>query len=167
MVFQIGEKKGHKTISCYNHHNEERFSTINDRPKWNKYGLAKIVSMNVVWYLNLSASEHVTANLKNLKLNEETPTNQVVVITNGKLIPILNSEETSYIFCSKFLNLKTVFHVPEIKKNLLSVNKFCKDNYFSMHFDDNLVFVKDRESNRTLITRESNMSCTRLRLEII
>lgn len=47
---------------------------------------------------------------------------------------------------SKSILLKDILHMLEVKKNVLSVYKVCKDNNVSFAFNKNIVYVKDRET---------------------
>ena len=65
---------------------------------------------------------------------------------NGQGITIQNIDESFFSspFQSKLLSLKSLLHVPMIKKNLLSVSKFAKDNNVYFEFFPNSCFVKDQ-----------------------
>lgn len=110
------------------------------------------LNANVVWYLDVGVFNRATTNLENLHINEVASFEEGVFIDNGKFIPIINSEESSFKFGYRFLKIKNALHIPEIEKNLLSINKFCKDNCVSMNFNDVNVSVKDRKTNENLLT---------------
>ena len=45
----------------------------------------------------------------------------------------------------------SLLHVPQIKKNLISVNKFTRDNGVFVEFHPNSFFVKDLRSRKLLL----------------
>lgn len=67
-----------------------------------------------------------------------------VSMGNGPKIPIKSIGTTS--FRSPFdarvrLKLNKMLHVPNIKRNLISVSRFAKDNNVSFQFNDKTCFV--------------------------
>ncbi|CAH9142791.1 unnamed protein product, partial [Cuscuta epithymum] len=54
------------------------------------------------------------------------------------------------------LHLKSVYHVPHLKYNLMSIQKLCADNNCFVIFDKNSVCVKDKISGKVLLRASSN-----------
>lgn len=70
-----------------------------------------------------------------------------IVIANGNQILVAKIRQSRFSFSSKSILLKDIFHVPEVKKTLLSVYKVCRDNNLSFEFNKNVASVKDRETD--------------------
>lgn len=65
---------------------------------------------------------------------------------------MLQYGNSSYQIANQNLLLNNILHLPEIKKNLLSVKKLCEDNNVSINFDSSVVHIKDQATNRDLLT---------------
>ena len=84
------------------------------------------------WVLNSCATHHITFDLQNLPMHSNYVRIKDVVIGNGNGISIshvgyssLNSPITSF-------TLDNVLCAPLMKKNLISVSQFCKQNNTSI-----------------------------------
>ena len=88
------------------------------------------------WYLDTRATNHVTADLANLNLQDDgyNGTNKLHV-GNGQGLTIRHTGSSKLIFSRAAFMLKHLLHVPHIKKNLLSISQFTHDNnvYFEFH----------------------------------
>ncbi|KAJ9538821.1 LOW QUALITY PROTEIN: hypothetical protein OSB04_031554 [Centaurea solstitialis] len=62
------------------------------------------------------------------------------------------------------LSLKDILHVPDIKQNLLSVQKICLDNHVYFEFHSTFFAVKDKFTHTILLTGPSNGSLYSFRL---
>lgn len=52
---------------------------------------------------------------------------------------------------SRPIHLNFMFHVPQLRQNLISVKKLCKDNDCTVNFNSSSVSVKDKASYQTLL----------------
>lgn len=96
------------------------------------------------WYLDSAATHHITNNLSNMHLYQPYHSNDQVMVGNGANLPIQNSVKgilptPSHSFC-----LNQVLHVPTLTTNLVSVQKFTKDNNCTITFDDSSFLVQDK-----------------------
>ena len=57
----------------------------------------------------------------------------------------------SYSSPNKVLLLKNILRVPAIKKNLLNVSQFARDNNVYFEFHPKVCFVKDRSNHSLLL----------------
>lgn len=73
-----------------------------------------------------------------------------VFVGNGTLLDIKNIEYSKLPSISRPLHLHSMFHVPKLRHNLISVKKLCKDNICSIDFDSSFVSVKDKAMGQTL-----------------
>ena len=94
-------------------------------------------SSDADWYPDSGATNHVTSELQNLDLKTEYHGSEQLHIGDGKGLLIKHIGQSSFQspFSSHKLDLKTLLHIPEITKNLMSVSKFCSDNdvFFEFH----------------------------------
>ncbi|GAA0168608.1 hypothetical protein LIER_23284 [Lithospermum erythrorhizon] len=77
-----------------------------------------------------------------------------VMIGNGVLLPI------SHIGTANIssLTLSDVFLVPDLKKNLISIQKLCLDNSYIVQFSQNTFYVKDPQTMSILLQSNSSGS---------
>ena len=51
--------------------------------------------------------------------------------------------------------MSNILHVPHIKKNLLSVQQFCRENYVFFEFHSSVFYVKDLITKEVLLSGQS------------
>ena len=90
---------------------------------------------NTGWLMDSGASHHVTSDLQNMSLHSEHDDSDDIVIGNGTSLHITHTGFTKlFSFYSNFsqpFTLSKVLCVPSMKKNLVSVSKFCLEPYLS------------------------------------
>ncbi|CAH9082805.1 unnamed protein product, partial [Cuscuta europaea] len=79
-----------------------------------------------------------------------------VSVANGSKLPIVNIGDVHLNSSTRPLTLKSVFHVPHIKFNLLSIQKLCAHNNCVVIFDKNFFFVKDKILGKVLLQAPSH-----------
>lgn len=90
---------------------------------------------DVEWFPDSGPSNHITSDSTNLVTKAGLFGFDQVYKGNGKGLSIkhiCHSEFTSPFLSSKIFSLKQLLHVPEIRKNLLSVSKLAQDNQSSL-----------------------------------
>jgi hypothetical protein len=104
------------------------------------------------WYPDTGATNHVTAVLANLNVQPDgyTGTDQLHV-GNGQGLPISHTGTSKITFPHATFLLKHLLYVPQIKKNLLSVSQFTRDNNVYFEFHPFYFCIKDRFTGTTLI----------------
>ncbi|KAM1263510.1 hypothetical protein ACFX15_027977 [Malus domestica] len=90
--------------------------------------------LDPTWYPDTDATHHMTNDPHFLTSTTRYGSNDKVVVGNGETLPIahtgnLSSKSGPFIF-----RLSQVLHVPAIRKNLLSIAKFTRDNLVSLSF---------------------------------
>lgn len=107
------------------------------------------------WLPDTGSSNHVAQDTSSFDSHEPYFGEDALHVGNGKGLPILHIGSTRFYSPSKSFSLPNILHVPEIKKNLLSVQKFCQDNnvYFEFH---SFFVVKDMSTHTILLTGPSN-----------
>ncbi|KAK1412849.1 hypothetical protein QVD17_34395 [Tagetes erecta] len=108
------------------------------------------------WLPDTGSNNHVAPDLSSFEYSEPYLGEDNLHVGNGKALPILHVGSTRFHSPSKTFSLKNVLHVPTIKRNLLSVQKFCHDNNVFFEFHSNFFSVKDELSRTTLLTGPSN-----------
>ncbi|KAM2308323.1 hypothetical protein EV2_031220 [Malus domestica] len=102
------------------------------------------------WLLDSGASSHMTYSSTNLQNPEPYTGPEQVYIGDGKGLPILNSGSSTLNTGSHCFDLNNVLHVPHLKQDLISANRFILDNWCSIHLYPFHFIVKDLSSEKTL-----------------
>jgi hypothetical protein len=104
------------------------------------------------WYTDIGATHHLTSDLANLNVHAEdyTGTDQIRV-GNGKGLPVAHIGTTSLSTPHSSLLLKDVLHVPQITKNLISVQNFTSVTNTFFEFHPTYFLVKDRPTKKLLL----------------
>jgi hypothetical protein len=103
------------------------------------------------WYLNNGANHHVTANLKNLTEKQSYQGNESVIVGNGNGLQISNTGSSLLITPHTKLSLKDILHYPNASSNLLSIQKFCKDNNCYFILISSSFVIKDMLTKEVLL----------------
>ena len=105
------------------------------------------------WYVDSGATNHVTANLQNLTLQQDYKGKGKLTIGNGSQLPISHIGDVLLhsSHSQKPLVLHNTLHVPKITKNLLSISQFTKDNDVVIEFFSDCCLIKDKVTMITLL----------------
>ncbi|KAJ0500301.1 putative RNA-directed DNA polymerase [Helianthus annuus] len=141
---------GHIPSDCPN----RDVSTLRTRPQANYVDTRSQVS-NDHWHPDTGANHHVTPDLSSIGTSEPYQGYDNLHVGNGKGLPILHIGSTNIYSPSKTFSLTNILHVPQIKHNLLSVQKFCLDNNVFFEFHPFFFCVKDISTRTTLLTGPS------------
>ncbi|KAI3694504.1 hypothetical protein L1987_77470 [Smallanthus sonchifolius] len=76
-------------------------------------------------------------------------------VGNGTGLPILHIGSSHHYLPNKTFSLTNILHAPQIKRNLLFVQRFCHDNNVYFEFHSNFFSVKDECTHNTLLTGPS------------
>ena len=96
------------------------------------------------WISNTGATDHFTPDLGNLPDSSIYNDPQLVSVGNGQQLPISHIGNAQLYTSSYLFKLKNILHVPSMASNLLSVNKFCRDNHCAFYFDSDCFHIHDR-----------------------
>jgi len=107
------------------------------------------------WCLDSNATHHMTANATSLPDAHPYTGADTIVVGNGNQLAITHIGNTQLTGLHKSLNLNEVLYVPTIRRNLISIRRFCCDNdcYFKM--DANGFSVKDNKTEKVLLIGSS------------
>lgn len=128
---------------------------------WNPRANMALTSAQQLWVLDSSATHHITSDLNNLSLHQPY-TGGVVLIGDGRGLPISHTGSVSLPTNLKPLSLTNVFLVPHIHKNLLSVYKLRNHNRVSVEFFPSHFQVKDLTSGARLLQGRTNEGTIRV-----
>jgi hypothetical protein len=142
---------GHKALKCYH-----RFDISSNSTPSNQAHQALIVepttsSLSQDWFLDSSATTHVTLDVNYLSAHQTYTGSVKVFIDNGSGLYISHIDILSISTSSGSLLLKNVLCVPYLTKNLLSVSQLTKDNHVTVEFISNSCFVKDLHTQTVIL----------------
>lgn len=83
--------------------------------------------------------------------------NESVMVENGDKLQITHIGDKNI---GQNLCLRDFFIMPKLKKNLVSVSNFVKDNECSLEFSDEGFIVKDKNTRTILAKGDKKMTCT-------
>lgn len=112
------------------------------------------LSSENAWYPDSGATNHVTFDLNNLNLGSEYQGSERIQMGNGaglKISHLGSSTLTDPSHTSHSFLLHNLLHVPHIKKNLISVSQFAKDNHVYFEFHPFHCLVKDHLTHKVLL----------------
>jgi hypothetical protein len=81
------------------------------------------------WYLDSGANHHITSKLENLSLQQPYKGDENVTVGNGGGLQIENTGSSLVSTSKSKFRLHNILHCPHASSNLLSIQKFCRDNH--------------------------------------
>ncbi|MFS7953765.1 putative RNA-directed DNA polymerase [Helianthus anomalus] len=121
-------------------------------------------SSGSTWKPDTGANYHGTPDLSSLDNSEAYHGNDSLLVGNGNSLPIFHIGSSKIYSSNKTFNLSGILHVPALKHNLLSVQKFCLDNDVYFEFHSAYFVVKDESTRTTLLTGPSEQGLYSIRL---
>lgn len=101
--------------------------------------------------MDTEAIHHETPDFASLSHFEEYHGPNQLHMGNGKDFPIQHTGSTSINSLSHPFYLHNIFHVPQITKPLISVQKSAQDNNVFFEFHPTSFSVKDQETRKTIL----------------
>jgi hypothetical protein len=146
---QVCQKQGYTATSCWYRFDQDYSA---DSAPLNANLAFANSAPDSQWYPDTGANVHLTNDLSNLNLQADNYTgpNQIRV-GNGQGLKILDSGHGILPTPSTAFKLLSLFHVPQIQKNLISVNQFTRDNQVFIEFHPSYFCVKDLLSRKLLL----------------
>ncbi|KAM2315364.1 hypothetical protein ACFX1S_028273 [Malus domestica] len=135
---QLCEEYGHKARQCPTRGNFAYLATA-DSPS------------PTPWVVDSGATNHMTNDPSALTQIQPYTGTDTIVVGNGNHLPISHVGKSSISSLHGPLLLKDVLYVPAIKKNLLSLRRFCYDNHCFFEMDDRSFRVKDKKTGQLLL----------------
>jgi hypothetical protein len=145
---QLCNRVGHTATRCY--HIFDHAYKVSSPPA--AFLTVNQSSPDINWYPDTASTHHLTNDLTNLNItaNEYTG-NEQIRVGNGQGLNILHTGSAFLPSTYKHFSLKSLLHVPVIQKNLISVNKFTRDNNVFIEFHPFEFRVKDLHTRRLLL----------------
>jgi hypothetical protein len=145
---QLCNRVGHTATRCY--HRFDHAYKVSSPPA--AFLTVNQSSPDINWYPDTAYTHHLTNDLTNLNItaNEYTG-NEQIRVGNGQGLNILHTGLAFLPSTYKHFSLKSLLHVPVIQKNLISVNKFTRDNNVFIEFHPFEFRVKDLHTRRLLL----------------
>ena len=118
------------------------------------------------WLPDTGCNGHSALDQQSLDHSEPYYGKDSLYVGNGESLPILHIGSTKIYSPHKTFTLSNILHVPQLKRNLLSVQKFCSDNNVFFEFHSTFFAVKDTFTRKTLLTGPSENGLYSLRLPL-
>jgi hypothetical protein len=136
---------GHIALNCYRKL-DHAFQAA--RPNLIAYTAGPSQPRDLNWYPDTGATHHITSDLNNSNIHSEAyDGTDEIQVGNDTRLAIKN---TGISKLSPNFILRSVLNVPQITKNLPSIQKFTSDNNVYVEFHPSCFFVKDCTSGRIL-----------------
>lgn len=146
---QICNRSAHTALDCYHRMD---YSYQGQHPPSQLAAMAASYNLapEQTWFADSGATDHITNDLNNLSIQMNYHGRDQVAVGNGQGLQITHTG--SSVLHTPFSSFKfsKILHVPSITSNLLSVNRFTKDNDCLFIFDPNGFTIQDCQSGRTL-----------------
>ncbi|KAJ0039048.1 hypothetical protein Pint_22927 [Pistacia integerrima] len=147
-------KDSHQFTAQYSQRSSSNSSGRRTLPQANY--TASETNNNTNWIMDSGASHHITSDLQNMAIHSDYVGNDGIIIGDGSGILITHTGSTTLSSCNSTFQLNNVLCAPSIKKNLISVSQFCKQNNTSIEFFPNNFVVKDLSTGASLAKGRSN-----------
>jgi hypothetical protein len=154
-ICQVCQKPSHVALNCYHRFDNAYQSKVSSNMQ--AYLTSSYTSIDSNWYPDSGATHHLTSDLANLnvKVDNYTGADQIK-IGNGSGLSIKHVG-TAHLSTPHFnFHLLDVLHVPNICKNLISVQKFARDTNTFFEFHPSHFLLKDRATGKLLLHSPSN-----------
>ncbi|GMI69275.1 hypothetical protein HRI_000596800 [Hibiscus trionum] len=106
---------------------------------------------DAAWYPDSGATSHLTPDAGNIYFPLSYAGSGKVSVADGSTVAISSIGNSSINSSVRPLVLTNLLHVPSIKKNLLSVSKFTRDNSVSIEFFPDSCVVKDLTTRQQML----------------
>jgi Reverse transcriptase (RNA-dependent DNA polymerase)/gag-polypeptide of LTR copia-type/GAG-pre-integrase domain len=159
VICQICSRSGHSALDCY-HRFDIRYigpssdssSHISNSPHQALVAEPNSSQQNKQdYYIDSGASTHVTSDFNALSNPQPYHGPDAVHIGNGAGLNIAHKGSSILYTSFRPLVLTKLLHVPDIKKNLLSVSQLILDNNVIVEFSHDSCFVKDQATKQVLL----------------
>jgi hypothetical protein len=166
---QICGKISHQALDCF-HRMDYAFQGRHPPPQ-----LAAMVAQSNTnydeseWFADSGANAHITNDLETLTIQQPFEGTETVAVGNGSGLTINNSGSTlvksSNSISNSVFKLNNVLHCPKASTQLLSIQRFCKDNDCYFILTDSYFLVKDKHTKAILLAGKSENGLYPLRFQ--
>jgi hypothetical protein len=116
------------------------------------------------WIADSGANAHITNQFENLQIQQPFQQTEEVAVGNGTGLAIENTGSTLLSTPNTTLQLNNILRCPQASANLLSIHKFCLDNFCYFILTSFHYFVKDLLTHATLLDGRSENGLYSLKL---
>ncbi|KAJ6733370.1 hypothetical protein OIU74_005177 [Salix koriyanagi] len=113
------------------------------------------IKESVEWFPDTGANHHVTPDITGMASTKPYLGNDQLHVGDGKGLVISNTAHKILHTPKRVFSLSNILHVPHIKKRLLSVQQFCRENYVFFEFHSFVFYVKDLITKEVLLSGRS------------
>jgi hypothetical protein len=142
---QVCGKVGH-TAAVYWYHYDEDYA-----PDSRMATVASSSGTDPNWYLDSSATYHITSELEKLTLHDRYNGNEQIQAANGAGMDIVHIGKSVVPTSSRPLHLNNVLHVPQAHKQLISIHRFTLDNHTFIELHPYFFLIKDQTTKKVLL----------------
>ncbi|KAI5314222.1 hypothetical protein L3X38_043398 [Prunus dulcis] len=148
-------KRGHAALDCYHRSN---YSFQGQAPPSSLTAMTAQTSYSPeqVWIADSGATHHMVGDVSHLQNMTPCVTEENVTVGNGEGLNILHIGTSNLSCATSRLTMPSVFHVPQLKANLLSVHQLCKDNKCYIVFDVSGFLIQDKVTHQVLLKGNSD-----------
>jgi histone deacetylase 1/2 len=100
--------------------------------------------------MDSGATDHITRDLEKLTIRDKYAGGEQVHTANGTGMESAHVGHSILHSPSSEIHLNNVLHVPQVNKNLVSVNRLTRDNNVFLEFHPNHFSIKEQVMKRTL-----------------
>lgn len=143
---QLCLKEGHEVIDCWYRFEEDFVPN-------KKYAGSATTSygVNMNWYTDSGASDHVTGDLEKLTVRDRYKGQDQVHTASWAGMSISHIGHSIVKTPSRDLHLKNILYVPNANKNLVFVHRLATDNSAFLEFHPNFFLIKNQVTKKTLL----------------
>jgi len=161
---QICGKISHQALDCY-HRMDHAYQGRHPPSQ-----LAAMIAQNTnfddsEWFADSGANAHITNDLETLSIQQPFEGTETVAVGNGSGLTINNSGSTLVHTSKSVFKLNNVLHCPKASAQLLSIQRFCKDNDCFFILSDSHFLVKDKRTKAILLAGKSENGLYPLRFK--
>jgi hypothetical protein len=95
------------------------------------------------WLADSAANNHITADLGKLTLQQPYQGTKTFTVGNGSGLQITHTGSSSISTHFSTLHLNNILHCPDASANLISIQKFCRDNNCFLKLTNSCFLVKE------------------------
>ncbi|GLT62116.1 hypothetical protein SLA2020_347760 [Shorea laevis] len=108
------------------------------------------------WHFDSGANTHVSSTPGTLLTLSPYSGSDVIQVGNGNLLPVTHVGHSFFSKSGRSFTLNNVLVSPSLRKNLISVRQFTKDNNCSIEFDSSGFSIKDIKTKTVLLRCNSS-----------
>lgn len=79
-----------------------------------------------------------------------------ITVTNNTRIPIKQIEKPNITAKKIPLSFSTIYHIPQLKHNLLSIKTLYNNNHISVYFNSFSIYIKNKTTEKIFLQNTNN-----------